>query len=869
MDRDMDEEFRHHRESFVADLIASGVSPQDAQRRARLEFGGDERLKEECREAKGQSLLDEAARNLRFAARLLRRSPGYALTAIATLALCIGVNTAVFSVADGVLFRALPFAEPERLGQIVRQQTRRTVSQTIEQQDGFAWETLSVAKSFDLAASGNSSGVNLVRGGATAFVKQHRVGSGYFRVLGVPMMVGREFTPEEDRTGGPKAMVLSHALWQRLYRGDRSALGQTILLKGEPHSIVGIAPASFRPIVSADLWTPLRPSITGEGGGTNYTLIARLNPETNWPQAQAEAEGRGQAVIARQGLPADVTARVNILPLQDVSSARIAGQISVLWACVGVVLLIGCVNVAGLMLARGAARAHELGTRVALGGGAGAILRQIGMEALLLGLLGGLAGLGVAYVSLEALASISQRFGVWQELRLDGRVLVGTFALSMLTALLCGVAPAWQASRVDARSAMVEGGSRSVSGRRGHFFRRALVCAQVALCSMLLIGAGLLVRTLIHLRNLEPGFDVTNVAAASASLDDARYRDAARVNQLFRQTVERMRALPAVESAAAGLHVPYQRWLNAGVVAVNGPAAQRDRAMTTMTYVTAGYFQTLRIPILAGRRIDERDTEKSAPVVVVSETFARRILQGQEAVGSRVKLLMDSQEREVVGVAADVQGSTGFGGGVPLQPLPASYVPVTQLPSQNFELVHTWFSPSWIVRSRGATRGLRQQLQEALAASDPLLPISSFRELSEVRDAALSGQQFQVRLLGGLAGLALLLSCVGIYGLAANSVVERTKEMGIRMALGATVGRTVWAAAKPGIGLTSLGVLLGWALSLAAARVLKSVLYGVQPIDAATYVTVGVGLAAVGALASLLPSLRLARIDPAQTLRRE
>lgn len=866
LDREMDEEFRHHRECFEADLIANGVAPEEARRRSRLEFGGAERLKEECREAKGQSLLDETARNVRFAWRLLRRSPGYALTVVGTLALCIGANTAVFSVADGVLFRALPFAEPERLGQIVRQYTRGTAMQTSESQDGFTWETLSTARSFDLAASGGASGVNLVRDGTTAFVRQHRVGAGYFRVLGIPLM-GREFTSEEDRAGGPKAVMLSHALWQRLYQGDETAIGRTLLLKGEPHTIVGIAPASFRPMIQADLWSPLRPSTTGEGGGQNYILTARLLPDSNWVQAQSEAEALGQEVIRKQKLPPQVTGRVNILPLQNVNSARVRDQIVVLWACVGVVLLIGCVNVASLMLARGATRSHELGTRVALGGGTGAILRQIATEALLLGLLGGVAGLAVAYVSMEALSAVSQRFGVWQELRLDGRVLAATFVLSLLTAVLCGVAPAWQAARVDARTAMTEG-SRSVSGRSGHWFRRALVCAEVALCLMLLVGAGLLVRTLIHLRNLDPGFDPANVAAASASLDDARYRDAAKVNQFFRETVERMRSLPAVESAAAGLHVPYQRWLNSGVVVLNGSAAQREMVGTTVNYVTPGYFDTLRIAIRAGRAIDERDTERSTPVAIVSETFARQILQGQDAVGSQIKILLDSQEREVVGIAADIQADTGFGRG-PLQQAPAVYVPVTQLPSQNFELVHTWFSPSWIVRSRAAAPNLRQELQAALAASDPLLPISSFRGLEEVRESTIGGQRFNAWLLGALAGVAMFLSAVGIYALVANSVVERTKEMGIRLALGATAWDTVWAAVKPGIGLTAIGVVLGWALAVAAARILKSVLYGVEPIDAATYATVGVGLAAVGALASLLPSLRLARIDPAQTLRRE
>jgi len=863
---EMDDEMRFHLETFEKDLVQSGVSPAEARRRAVIEFGSVETKKEECREARGLSLLDEMVRNVRFALRLLRRSPGFAATIILTLGLCIGANTAIFSVVDAVLFRPLPYPEPERLGTVVLQLSRGSETQTGQAQDGWAWEALKQAQSFDLvAASGGFVGVNLGLDHRATYVQQQRVSAGYFRVLGMPLAAGREFTDEEDRPGGAPVVILSHGLLRRMFHGDHGLIGRPILLRGEPHVVVGVAGESFRTMRAADLWTPLRPSTRGEGGGQNYTLIARLKATATWPQAQGETQILGVPALQQLKIPLDVSARMNILPLQQIESRGLRDRLMIVWAAVGVVLLIGCVNIAALMLARGMRRGRELSTRVALGGGTGSLIRQLFAETVLLGLLGGAAGLAIGYVVIQGFQMVAEQFGVWQELRLDSRVLMSTVCLSLLTGIVFGLAPAFQATRVDVRTALASGGSRGVAGGRSHWLRRALVVTEVALGLVLVIAAGLLLRTLWRLQTLSPGFDGSNVLAASVSLQDARYGSAARVNLLYRRTLEQLRTTQGVEAAAIGLHVPFERWLQAMADIPGNPGG-----MVAMNYVTPGYFQVLRIPLREGREIDERDTERSVAVAVVNEAFMRQRLNGQPALGSRVRIRMDGVEREVVGVVGNVRQRPGFAGASgPLDYVPAVYVPVTQLPDQNFQLAHTWFSPKWIVRGNGSGQDVTQPIQRAVESVDPLLPIASFRTLDGERNRALGSQRTNAMFLGSLAVLALALAAVGVYGLVANSVVERTRELGIRMTLGATIQQVIWAAVKPGLILSAIGVVIGSGLAVSTSHILKSALYGVKPVDTATFASVAALILLVSALASLIPALRLVHLNPARTLREE
>ena len=871
-EREMADELRHHCDAYAADLERSGVPADEALRRAAIQFGSIEAVKEECREAVKTDWADEFLRNVRYALRGMRTSPGYTFAVVATLAICIGANTAIYSIVDAVMFRPLPFRDPERLAQVVlrvRMPNGRLTDTFLNTQTGLAWSGLQDAKSFTVAASRGSAGVNLSARRKTSYVQQQRVSAGYFHVLGVELARGREFAREEDVPGGAAVTILSHGLWQNLFGGDPNLLGSAVQLSGEPHVVVGIMPPDFRPTGKADVWTPLRATVTGEGGGNNYNVIARLRSDVNWAQARVETEALGEAIARTSGVKPERAGKLELRPLQESRVAAVRRPLLLLWSTAGLVLLIGCVNVAGLMLARSSIRMREIGTRVALGSGSAAVMRQLITESAVLAGGGALAALGLAYVAMQLLGRVAQTFGVWQEIRLDWRVACAAVLLTLLTTIATGLAPALQAVRVDVRSALEAAGSRGVTGGRRRMGRKALVVVQLAFGVTLLAGAGLLLRTLEHLHRLEPGFDGKGVLTASVSLHDARYRTSERVSWLYDRTLQRIRSTPGVESAAVGLHVPYEPWLNAAVDVRDGVVRDTVRP-TAMNYVTPGYLAVLRIPVLSGRGIDERDVSAGAPVALVNRTFVRTYLGDREPLGTYIRVRMDGAERLIVGVIGDVQQQPTFGVRVPIgAAIPAVFVPAAQLPSQVFELVHRWFSPQWVVRGGSEMALMRASIESALRETDPTLPVASFDTFDSVREEALRVQRLQAVLLSAFAFIAVLLAAVGVHGLMAQNVVERTREMGIRMALGATLREILGSAVAPGFRLAALGTILGLAMAAGCSRMLTSFLYGVAPTDPATFAVVAAILLGVAVAASAVAALRLLRLDPALTLRQE
>ncbi len=868
LEREMESEIAAHIERHTQELMAAGMPPGEAARRARIEFGSLEAASEECREAVGLRWPDEIRRDLRYAIRVLGRSPGFTLAALVTLSLCIGANTAIYSVVDAVLFRPLPYAEPERLMQVVRSFQSGGVEADEVSQDGRAWETVrDHASLIDAAAySELVSGVNFAARGSVDYVRQQRVSEGFFRVLGVPPMIGREFNRQEDSSGGPPVAVLSYDLWKHAFGGDPRVVGQAARLRGEMFTVVGVMPPGFRTSAFADVWTPLRPSPMGEGAGTNYSVIARLRSGVARAQADSQMQAIGQTALNKFSLPPGATVRLALIPLQEGLTQGWRGTLLVLWAAVAMVLLIGCVNIASLLLARAAGRTREIATRMALGCGRAGVMRQLLAESLVLGVAGAAGGLLVGYLGIRALETVlQQRMEIWQGIAIDLRVLAATACIALLTSLLFGIYPAIHASRLDIRPALAEAGGRGIAGGRSRWPRRVLVTAEVALCFVLLIGAGLLIRTFAHLTHLRPGFDPNGVIAASLSLQDARYNTAERVNRLADETLSRIRSVRGVEAAGMGLSVPYQRPLNIGF---RLPGARSDgREITNLTYVTPGYFEALRIPLVAGRLLNVSDTKDSAPVVVVNERFVRVYLKDRAPLGSHVTL--GRATVAIVGVVGDVQQRPGWGDFGPVAAMPGMFMPLSQTDDGMLNMAHTWFSPSWVVRA-GRVRGeMVAEMQRAVAAVDPQLPFASFRTMDEVKLETLAMQRFQAMLLGVLAGLALMLAAIGIYGLISNSVAERTRELGIRMALGATVREGIQAVAVPGVALAAAGVAIGWILARAAAQALRHVIWGVRPGDPLTFAAVAAGLLVVAALASILPALRVSRLDPARTLRTE
>ncbi len=823
--------------------------------------------------------FDALGRDLRTAVRLLLRSPGFTVTALVTLALVIGANTAVFSLADAILFKPLPYPQPNRLAEVVVNVRSTKGAFLVDSHDGTAWQTLrDHAAALDVAVTVASSGfgndVNLVAGRSAVSVAQVRVSAGYFRVLGVPPVVGREFTADEDRPGGPAVAVLSYDLWQRLFAGDPSALGDTILLRGERYQVVGVMPRRFRnPGEDADVWTPVRPSTTGEGGGDNYGIIARVRPGHTWAEAVALLPRLDPDYFRRLMGPAwaqsQPTGQFALVPMQQALTSDAQAPLLMLVGAVGLVLLIACVNLAALLLARGGARTREIATRMALGSGRGAVIRQLFVESLVLGLTGGALGVLVGYIALAALKGLGGgTFAEWTHVTLDGRALALTAGLSILTSTIFGLAPAIQASRVDVNAALSEGGARGIAGRSRHGARRVLVGAEVALGVVLLVVTGLLIRTFVNLRSLDPGFDPSHVVTASVSLQDARYDTSAKMNQLFDRTLRRLTATPGVESAAVSLELPYRRLLNMNYRFTDEAQPSGPRIANVM-YVTPDFFRTLRIPLLAGRPLGDTDTAASLPVVAVSQDLVTMEADRRNPIGREIQLA--GANREVVGVVGNMKVKRSFSlPGMlqgPLTSAPLILLPASQTPD-SFMAMHMWFSPMWTVRARD-TATAEAALRQAIAGADPLLPVGRVQLLSDVTAAATSEQRLLMALVAALAGSALFLTAFGLYGLIAHTVTERRRELGIRIALGATPAETVRRVAFSGITLAALGAAAGAGLAWMAVQVLdtRSLLWGVQSHDPLTFVGVVACLLLVASVASVVPALRILRLDPVRTLR--
>jgi predicted permease len=812
------------------------------------------------------------ADDLKSGWRQLIKAPGFTITAILTLGLAIGANTAVFSLVDAVLLKSLPYPHPERLGTMGAIYTRNGAEFARGDMavTGAGWKALqSQVHSVDAALySGLSSPVSLVTPSRTISVEPQRISAGYFHVLGVPLAMGREFTAEEDVAGGPALVILSDRVWRSVFNGDPSVVGQNILLKGEAHVVVGVAAASFKSNSDADLWTPIRPSTTGEGSGNNYGVVARLKDGVTWPQASGEVGAAVDSTLARRTSDDGVTVSHMLMPLQDEMTADVRLPLELLSAAVGAVLLVACVNLAGLLLARAGRRTREIATRLAIGGDRRAVIRQLLIESLMLALCGGVAGLLIGAAVLEGLkaTATSLLLTPWGEVALDARVLTVTLGLTVLTAILFGMVPAIQATRLDVQAALAEGGTRSVAGGAKGWPRRLLVVAEVALGVVLLVGGGLLIRTFMYLQALPAGFDAHNVVAVSASLEDARYEKHESVEALFARSLDRLRTMPGVQSAAISLGLPYERILNMGARIVNG-STRNEFVFTTATYVTPGYFETLRLPVLSGRSFRDTDTRTAAPVAIINQAFAAKYFKDRDPVGQSI--VSSGVTRQVIGVAGNVQQRGGFQNYGPIDALPGFYVPFSQFPGGGLRTIHGWFSTAFIVRQAYDGAATEPIMRRVMSEIDPQLAVSSVRGVDAVRASTLSRQRILMMLVAALGGLALFLAAIGIHALIASGVTERTRELGIRLALGATVGQTIRDAALPGIKMALAGLAIGCVVAYGASGYIRSLLWGVKENDPMTFAAVVGALFAVAVAASVLPALRVRKLDPVSMLRAE
>ncbi|MGE0455993.1 MAG: ABC transporter permease [Vicinamibacteria bacterium] len=793
--------------------------------------------------------METLVRDVRFAVRSLLRQPGFSAVALLTLALGTGANAAVFSAVHGALLAGLPFPGAERLVYVFGTSPKRGIPQDVTSVPNFRdWQE--GTRSFSAMAGVDSMTRNLTGDGEPVALDAAIVTSEFFDVMGVRPALGRAFAPGEDDGETEDVLLLGHPLWQQRFGGDPRVVGRSVTLNDRPVVVVGVMPEGFAFPSGAQIWLPAAWNRQNREarGALFLTVVARLRPGVAIETARddlATVAARLESEYPRSNTGWSATA----VSMQAQTAADYRGALLVLQGAVLFVLLVACANVANLLLARGAARRQEIAVRVALGAGRGRLLRQLLTESLLLAASGGALGLLVGSWSLRALRLVSPvEFPAWVKLEMSGPVLAYSLATATAAGLLFGLAPALH----SAREALA--GSRLTGDAGGRRSQRAFVVAQVALAFALLAGAGLLLRTFERLIRQSPGFDAKSVATASLALPATRYPPSARP-AFVERAIERAAALPGIEAAAVVSTLPLGGIYNDTGIRIEGEPEPppEERKLTGLDGVTAGYFRALGIPLLRGRDLARGDARASGAAVVVNQAFVERNLPGRDPLGRRFRA--GSLEFEIVGVAGNVRRA-----GLRSDERPHCYYP--------YELRPTGFV-SLVARTRGDASRVAGELREAIRSVDPQLPVRTAEPLSLLVDRAATLPRFSALLLGAFAALSVLLAGLGLYGVLAHGVLRRTREIGLRMALGARAGDVVRLFAREGLALAGVGLGLGLLLALGLARLLRPLLFGVGPHDPATLSAVALLLAAVAAAASVLPARRAALVDPSSALRQD
>jgi predicted permease len=791
---------------------------------------------------------------------MLVKRPGFTVVAVLTLALGIGANTAIFSVVNAVLFRPMPFPQPERLVQCYWQWPRYNNETVTGTQYAF-WREQS--RAFEEAAGydGTSSGFNLAGGAEPLRVRGMRVSEGFFRVLGVYPALGRGFSPEEDRPDGPRVAIISDGLWRGYLGADPKVIGSQVELNGGSCAIVGVLPPEFQFGPAPDLLVPLQLKPNPKDQGHNTNMIARLKPGVTINQAQAEmdqllpgfrAEFPNHIGEAERG--------IKLIPYQEHVIGNVSWVLFLLFGAVGMVLLIACANVANLLLARSVARGGEMAIRVALGAGRRRLIRQLMTENMLLALTGGAAGLFVAMWSLPALLAMSpQGLPRLGEVGMDLHAVLFAIFVSVVTSLLFGIAPAFRATRIDINESLKASSGRQGGGRLDSRMRGLLVVSQMALAVVLLIGAGLLIKSFVKLRDVELGFDPNNLTTMQVSLTSDRYDGAVAVWDFQRQLLERVSALPGVRSAATVPSLPMERGLNY-YINIEGRQEPVGRSVE-MRAISPDYFRTLGIALGRGRVFTEADARDTFPVVIINEALARLFWSDRDPIGEQISF--GGMKPQIVGVVSDIKEK-----GLDRPVDPTIYVPAPQMPDGLTRSMNRWFLTSWIIRTDGMI-DLSAALRNAIREVDPQMPVARIRPMIEVVSGSISSQHFMMMLMGSFAGLALVLTSLGIYGVLSYQVSQRTQEIGIRMALGAQGSDVLKLIIGQGLKLTLTGITIGLIASYFLTRVMESQLYGVSATDPFTFVIISILLTGVALVACFVPARRATKVDPMIALRYE
>jgi predicted permease len=858
-DEELDEELRSYVELLTEEKLKQGMGADEARRASLVEVGGVEQVKEQVREVRAGAAMTTFFRDVRYGARMLARRPVFTVVIVLTLALGIGATTAIFSVVNAVLLRALPYPEPARLV-VLAEKTRggRSIGVAYPNYMDFRER----AQSFAEMAGFRNAERNLTRVEKPVRLEGREVSWNFFRMLGAQPQLGRLFVADDEKPGAARTVILGHAAWLEQFGGDPAVVGKGITLDGNSYTVIGVLPPGFEFFRRDDLFVPLAASLShgdeGRGNHSDLEVLARLKDGVGLRQAAAEMDTL--AAQLERAYPATNSGEGVLTDgLLDRFASDVRRTLWVLLGAVGFVLLIACVNVANLLLVRGAERKKEIALRAALGAGRARLVRQLLSESLPLALLSGLAGLLLGVWMTEWLVRLAPE-GVprLNEARLDTTVLLFTSGVTLLTGLLFGLLPAWQSAHHDLQTTLKEGG-RSTTGAMRERVRKGLLVAEVGLSLVLLVGAGLMLRTFYRLTRVDPGFAPENLLTMQLSLPGDSY-DMARARRFYDECVARVEAVPGVRAAALTQSLPIDgsRWNSVFVVADKPVPPRAELPSAAFTPVSAGFFRAMGIRLLKGRAFTEADADGKPTVTVVNETMARRFWPGEDPIGKRLKQGWPEDQtpwREVVGVVADVK-TNGVDRQTPLQ----AYLPLAQRPANSVALV---------VRASGNPLSLATAAERAVHEVDKDLPVSDARSMDQLMSGAIARQRLTLALLLGFGLLALVLAAVGIYGVISYSVSLRTHEFGVRMALGARAGDVVRLVIGQGLRLTLAGVALGLLCAFGLTRWMESLLFGVRATDPLTFAVITVLLTAIALLACYLPARRAARVDPMVALRYE
>ena len=813
--------------------------------------------------------MDTFVKDLRYAFRRLRKTPGFSAIVLLTLALGIGANTAIFSVVNTVLLRPFAYRDPERLIVVDHFYPSLNNLEAGASAPGFR-DLRDKIPLFDGVFVFTGWGPALTgTGGEPQRLTGTRASGLMFRTLGVTPALGRAFTTEEDEPGKNRVVVLGHGFWQRQFGADPSIVGKSILLNGEPHDVIGVMPEGFKDFVgatAADLWAPL--ALTPQqlsGGRTNefLTLVARLKPGIPVERARNDLRTFANQLKTEypDSYPTDWTLKVT--PLNEKVSGRIRPALLVLLGAVGFVLLIACANVANLLLARAASRIKEVAIRSALGATRRDLLRQLLVESLMLAIVGGVLGLGLAWLGVQAVVALKPaNVPRIAELRIDGLVALFTLGVSVATGLLFGLAPAVQTSRTNLQETLKEGGRGATADRSGHALRRVLVVAEVALALMLLTGAGLLIKSLSLLQEVSPGFDARNLLTFRVAIPAAKYpSDTARI-QYFDRAIEAVRAVPGVTDVRIASVLPFSGGWSTGGFTVEGyqPPQGQPGPWGDQRTVSAGVFTAMRVPLLKGRIFTEQDGASGPPVVVVDQEMVKRFWPNADPIGKRITFGDPQRDSTVQWITVvGVVGHTKHEG-LDAEDRVQLYFPYR---------ARVGGGMSFVVRTAGDPNGAVAAIRSAIHRVDSDVPIAAVATMDANIGNSLGQRRFAMMLLGLFAAMAMVLASIGIYGVMSYSVTQRAHEIGIRMALGAARRSVLAMVMRQGLVLVALGIVIGVAGALGLTRLIASQLYGVQPSDPTTFVLVAVTLVGVAALATFVPAMRATRVDPVVALRDE